>query len=96
MKKFSNKNWNKFVSKVDRYFTYETKYEAADYTSFHSYYPENDQRIHIFIGKNDEYGIFVSITEKRISTGCEIVSYSKRLTTFADINTVITMVKLIG
>lgn len=96
MKKFNNKTRNKFVAKIDRYFTYETKYEDDTYTSFHSYYPENDKRIHIFIGKSDEYGMFVSITEKRISTGCEIVSYSKRLKTFADISTVIAMVKLIG
>jgi hypothetical protein len=75
MKKFNNKTWNKLVSKVDRYLSYDRKNVKEDYTSFHSY--DGDMHVHVFISKSDKYGIFIAITKKNRKTRKTVVDYTK-------------------
>jgi diphthamide synthase subunit DPH2 len=85
-KKFTNKEYRKVWSKVDRYFTWERRTIAQTYCAFHS------EDTMVYIGKPNKHWMYLNIERY----GDESISIDIKATSFKDIKQFINIVKLIG
>lgn len=86
MKKISNKNYRKFVAKIDRHFTWERKsLTEGGLTIFWG------EAHYIVVGQSGIFGVWVKFCDRR--TGNNI---SKFLKTPSELNQAIKLVKVFG